>query len=149
MRLLRDKIHLDGELLLLVLLQRPNVVRQAPSQDNEFYALTYRLIIHSLGPMFPPHQVCSQDVRFKYLKYYGFRFTAWIQYMQWQKIGAMWILERRKQSLQMSLQAQACLSQLQLASSWARLRCNRLPAWWKAEHSTNISANGVWETSVI
>ena len=55
MRLLRDKIHLDGELLLLVLLQRPNVVRQAPSQDNEFYPLTYRLIIHSLGPMFTLH----------------------------------------------------------------------------------------------
>ena len=52
-RLLRDKIHLDGELLLLVLLQRPNVVRQTPSQDNEFYPLTYRLIIHSLGPMLP------------------------------------------------------------------------------------------------
>ena len=53
MRLLRNKIHLDGELLLLVLLQRPNVVRQTPSQDNEFYPLTYRLIIHSLGPMLP------------------------------------------------------------------------------------------------
>ena len=60
MRLLRDKIHLDGELLLLVLLQRPNVVRQAPSQDNEFYPLTYHLIIHSLEPMFTLHQVCCK-----------------------------------------------------------------------------------------
>ena len=52
MRLLGNKIHLDGELLLLVLFQRPNVVRQAPSQDDEFYTLPYRLILHSLRPIF-------------------------------------------------------------------------------------------------
>ena len=76
MRLLRDKIHLDGELLLLVLLQRPNVVRQAPSQDNEFYPLTYRLIIHSLGPIFPLH-----------LRIYTHILSHTIvKYMQWTEI---------------------------------------------------------------
>ena len=52
MRLLRDKIHLDCELLLLVLFQRPNVVRQTPSRDNEFSPFAYRLTLHSLRPMF-------------------------------------------------------------------------------------------------
>ena len=52
LRLLRNKIHLDGELLLLVLFQRPNVVTQAPSQDDEFSPFAHRLILHSLRPMF-------------------------------------------------------------------------------------------------
>ena len=76
MRLLGNKIHLDGELLLLVLLQRPNVVRQAPSQDNEFYPFTYRLIIHSLGPMFTLH-----------LRIYTHILSHTIvKYMQWTEI---------------------------------------------------------------
>ena len=59
MRLLGNKIHLDGELLLLVLLQRPNVVRQAPSQDDEFYTLPYRLRLHSLRPIFTLDFICN------------------------------------------------------------------------------------------
>ena len=56
MRLLRNKIHLYGELLLLVLFQRPNVVRQAPSRDDEFFPFAYRLILQfAQANVYPPY----------------------------------------------------------------------------------------------
>jgi hypothetical protein len=47
LRLLGQKNNLDGELLLLAILRMSNVVRQAPSQDDCFFTLPYRLILHS------------------------------------------------------------------------------------------------------
>ena len=55
MRLLRNKIHLDGELLLLVLFQRPNVVIHAPSPDDEFSPFAHRLILQfAQANVYPP-----------------------------------------------------------------------------------------------
>ena len=55
LRLLRNKIHLDGELLLLVLFQRPNVVTQAPSRDDEFSPFAHRLILQfAQANVYPP-----------------------------------------------------------------------------------------------
>ena len=45
--LLGQKNNLDGELLLLAILRMSNVVKQTPSQDNCFFTLPYRLILHS------------------------------------------------------------------------------------------------------
>jgi hypothetical protein len=47
LRLLGQKNNLDGELLLLAILRMSNVVKQTPSQDDCFFTLPYRLILHS------------------------------------------------------------------------------------------------------
>ena len=44
LRLLGQKNNLDGELLLLAILRMSNVVTHAPSRDDDFFTLPYRLI---------------------------------------------------------------------------------------------------------